>query len=170
MRTVVLLMTFAMMVAGVAVAEDNIPDIRTNQQAEALGFVKQCVGKVKRRDSSVLRVITDANILVDLETELKKQGDKSIEWDKMFGELSKLTDEQIAKLDTEVLLLRQPVSVSKQVLTDKRQQDERKVEGIYMRFEANIAPQFWKLFNSKQTVGFGVYIIEGKYYWEPFGW
>jgi hypothetical protein len=62
------------------------------------------------------------------------------------------------------------VSVSKQVLTDKRQQEERKVEGIYMRFEANIAPQFWKLFNSKQTVGFGVYIIEGKYYWEPFGW
>ena len=92
MRAVLVLLTLATMIAKDARAEDRVPDARAKQQAEALRFVKQCVLQVKRRERSVLKVVTDANILFDVEAELKKQGDKPIEWDKMFGKLSELTD------------------------------------------------------------------------------
>ncbi len=142
----------------------------TEQQSEALDFVKECVRQVKRKDQSVFEKVTDINTLWDVRAEVRERYGENIEWDEMFGRLSELSDDQIAQLFTTVLTLKRPGSVSLQTLTDKRKTKERTVKGTYIRFKATIAPEFRHVFRNEKDVGFGVYLIEGEKYWEPFGW
>lgn len=146
------------------------PPERAKQKADALVFMKECVRKVKRRDKSVLKVITDANVLFDAEALITENGKKPIDWS-VFGGLEKLTDDQIKNFEKIVMTLREP-GFSKAILTDKRhgKDKERKVPGLYIWFNGSIDPKFQSLFRNRKSIGFGVYIIEGKQYWEPFGW
>mgnify|MGYP006292904369 CR=1 FL=1 len=142
----------------------------TEQQSEALEFVKECVRQVKRKDPVVFKKITDANVLTDVKAELNKRYGSKIEWDQLFGKLSELSDEQIENLFTTVLTLQRAGGQSPTNLTDKRGSQDKTVQGTYMRFRAQISPEFRGLFKNQNEIGFGVYIIEGKKYWEPFGW
>ncbi len=136
---------------------------------EAMEFVSRCLVKIKHRDRSVFKVLTDVNTLFDVEKELTQSGVTALDWNKLFGDFSSLSDEQL-KAFTSMFSLSSSSIYGPIRIVDTRGGTERVTEGIYRSITANVKREYEPVFNDSDEVHFGVYLIDGEFYWEPFNW